>query len=584
MDNKIKHILGEYKTRESVNKDAYFKVQFNNSERLLPPGEINKVLDVGEQFNRERQECPYYRIYGKINPLISNVLFNLTGADSWQTFSTRLFINNTFDSDDEYLTYEEAIKKHLKEIDGWYGYFDPDFTKAALCEFYDMEPKRKRFSFIPDRANPTSASNSSVKNWELTITYPYSADTKHPLINGGILLVQKEDVIVGSRKMTALSVPVSHNLEEGDIVRLTGTTNDKDYVVKRVGLDNGDLKKYFFCIDIDPTTIDIGANSRMIKIVNDIPCQYYFRKFKKIKTKSSAVIETDDYEVFKLAFSENIYVDAIEQFVFNEDIDVSDLTDNLGRPLSELYLTIIKTDSNNIFTKVSSGIESPYLTFLNTANNNQYLKNIPVIQKIHNVSSAPSQTFTALELDVKVNDNDFYGDVVEYNLINVEEVVLSDVYYRFSTINRETSSNTTVNITNTIIDGGTTNLSYTINAPRPEGYYYKAHHLIRIRDYSNYIEEGDENTQDKPDYSVNLGDGRYVWRDLLDIGSTDVKTEYVDYPFLNGAHYMYNSYCFEVKRQDPFDNWDMYYSKFPADPIGNTTNLKFKLNSSDNVC
>lgn len=582
MDNKIRHILGEYKTRESVNKDAYYKIQINNNERLLPPGEINRVLDIGVQFNKERQECPFYRIQGKINMLVSNVLFNVTGNNSWQTFSTRLFTNNTFDSDKPDLTYEEAITKHLKEIDGWYGYFDPDISQARFCNFFDMEPKRERFSLIPDKTNP--APNSSVKNWELTITYPYSADTKHPFINGGILLVQKEDVIVGGRKMTALSVPVFHNLSEGDIVRITGTTRDDDYVVKRVGLDNGDLKRNYFCIDIDPTAINIGANSRMIKISNNVLCQYYFRKFKKIKTRTTPVIETDDYEVFKLAFSENIYEDAIEQFVFNEDIDVSDLTDNLGRPLSELYLTIIKTDSNGIFSRVSSGIESPFLTFLNTGNNNAYLKNIPVIQKIHNVSSAPSQTFTPLELDVKITDNDYYGDIVEYNLINVEEVILSDVHYRFSTVNRETSTNTTVSIPSTVVGGNQTNLPYTINAPRPEGYYYKSHHLIRIRDYSNYVEEGDEFTVNRPEYSVNLGDGRYLWRDLMEIGTNDVKEKYVNYPFINGCHYMYNNYCFEIKRQDPFDNWDLYFSKFPGDPIGNTTEIKFKLNMSDNVC
>lgn len=582
MDRRIKNILGEYKTRESINKDTYLRIEVNNNERLLPPGEINKVLDLSNQFNRERQKCPYYRIQGKINPLISNVLFNVTGNDSWQSFSTSLFTNNTFDSDKPDLTYEESITKHLKEIDGWHGYFDPRITTGGLCNFFDMEPKRERFSFTLDKTNP--APNSSVKNWELTITYPYSADTTHPLIDGGILLVQKEDAILGGRKMTALSVPVFHNLVEGDIVRITGTTKDDDYVVKRVGLDNGDFKKYFFCIDIDPTTINIGSKSRMIKIIDDFPCQYYFRKFKKIKTRTAPVIETDDYEVFKLAFSENIYEDAIEHFVFNEDIDISDLTDNLGRPLSEIYLSIIKTDSNNIFGKISSGIESPYLTFLNTANTNQYLKNIPVIQKIHNVSSAPSQTFTALELDVKVNNSDFYGDVVEYSNINVEEVILSDVYYRFSTVNRETTTNTSVSIPSTVIGGQPTFLSYTINSPRPEGYYYKAHHLIKIRDYSNYIEEGDENTYGKPDYSVNLGDGRYLWRDLLEIGSNDVKEKYVNYPFVNGCHYMYNNYCFEVKRQDPFDNWDIYFAKFPADPIGNTMNINFKLNFADNVC
>jgi hypothetical protein len=52
------------------------------------------------------------------------------------------------------------------------------------------------------------------------------------------------------------------------------------------------------------------------------------------------------------------------QFVFNEDIDISELTDNLGRPLTELYLTTIKTDSDSLFSSVSSGIDTPFMDIL----------------------------------------------------------------------------------------------------------------------------------------------------------------------------------------------------------------------------
>jgi hypothetical protein len=568
MDNRLKQILGIFNSKESVNTDTFLKVELNGSERLLPPGELNRVLDVALQFDTERQNCPYYRILGKINPTISNVLFNLTGTGStWETFNTPLFTTTPFNSDKSFYTLNESIKVHLKENNGWWGYIDPNINNARLCNYFDMEPKRERFSFIPDTTNPNpNTINPQVKNWELTITYPYTADTKHPMINGGITMVDKQSVTVGGRIMTGLSVPVHHNLIDGDVVSITGTTNDGEYEVKRVGLDNGDLKKFYFCIDLDPTLIAIGPNSRMVKITNGIPCQYYFRKFKKIKTKSDPVIQTDDYEVYNLGFSENIYSDPIEQFVFNEDVDVSDLTDNLGRPLSELYLTIIKTDSLNIFTNVSSGIEAPFISEFNTANINTYLKNIPVIQKIHNVTSAPSQTFKALELNINVGNSDFYGDVVEYNLTTVQEIVLSDVYYRFSTINRETTGNSV------------------IAGPRPEGYYYKAHNLIKIRDYSSYIEEGDINTVGIPDYATNLGDGRYLWRELLNIGTTNLEEDYVNYPFLNNAQYMYDNYCFDIRRQDPFDNWDLYFSAEPADPIGNTMNNNFKINTSDNVC
>jgi hypothetical protein len=45
MDTRLKQILGVNKTKESVNTDTFLNIQFNDSERLLPPDNINTVLD-----------------------------------------------------------------------------------------------------------------------------------------------------------------------------------------------------------------------------------------------------------------------------------------------------------------------------------------------------------------------------------------------------------------------------------------------------------------------------------------------------------------------------------------------------------
>jgi hypothetical protein len=565
MDNRIKNILSRTTSKEAVDTNTYLNIEFNGSERLLPPDELNRVLDLGAQFNKERQDCKYYRISGSINPLISNVLFNITGSkDSLESFNSQLFLSAPINRDNDY-TYAESIKNNLKEIDGWYGYFDPVLTGYGVCNFYDMEPKRDRFSFLPDLTN---IKNQQVKNWELTITYPYTSDTKNYVINNGIILTSKKSVIVGGKPMTAISTPIKHNLSINSTVKIIGTNKDGIYEVKRVGLDNGNLKEYYFCIDILFSSIIIDFDSRMRKIYKDIECEYYFRKFKKIKTRSGNLIEQDDYEIYKLAFSENIYADDITQFVINEDIDVTGLVDNLNRPLSELYLSIVKTNSNNIFTSVSSGIEAPDIAELRNGHSQSYLKDIPIIQLIH--TAMPSQsiqdTYNALESNININDADFYGDVVEYNIATLNETILSKVTHRFNTINRET-------MTGAVAFG-----------PRPEGYFYQAHNQIKIRNFSSYIEQGDKNTVGIPDYAINLGDGRYIWRDLLDIGTTDININTVNYPFTNGCHYLYQNYSFELKRQDPFDIWNLYYGKFPADPIGNTMNNNFKVKSAQNVC
>ena len=46
----------------------------------------------------------------------------------------------------------------------------------------------------------------------------------------------------------------------------------------------------------------------------------------------------------RLSFAKNIYGDDMAQIVFNDDIDISNIKDNLGRPLTSLYLSFFKTN------------------------------------------------------------------------------------------------------------------------------------------------------------------------------------------------------------------------------------------------
>jgi len=599
---RIKQRLNVIKSKSSVNTDTLFKVNIEGKERLLPTNEINKVLNVADRFNTERQRCSYYRIIGTINPTISNPLFNLTDSSllnkyTFAGFNNLEFLDSSYPKDNDVIdqsdfTYPNSIKKFLKEHDGWFGYSEPDLTKASLCGYYDMEPKRQRFSFLPDTNPYHSNVSTPLKNWELTITYPKTTDKVHPIVNGGLLIIDIQPVIVASRGMTAFGIPCNHNVLVGDVVRITGTQGfDGDFVVVRLGLDDGDLKLNYFVLDI-PSTGSINQNSRFKKMIGGVESEYYFRKFRKIATKMSSIIETDDYETYQAGFSENIYNDAITQFVFNEDIDVNGLTDNLNRPLSELFFSVIKTNSNNLFTNVASGIEIPFIPSLNTSNVNTYLQKVPCISKIHNGNQIPFPSHVPLEANITINNNngivgnnDFYGDLVEYNTTTLLETVLSVVSHRFNTLNRETPSNISyVNGLSSILPIVPILANIDLG-PRQEGYYYQAHYLIKIREFSNYIEEGNSLTIDIPDYATNLGDGRYLWRDLIEIGFNESSEKALDYPFLNGSHYMYDNYVFNLKRQDPFATWGLYYSKFPSDPIGDRITDIFTTKTTDtDVC
>ena len=571
MKDRIKHKLNIFRSKLDVNEDTFVNVNLSGDLKPLPPGDINHVLNVGEEFNNERIHSTIYRLMGTITPLFSNPLMNMDTTGSvpsgfgmpdedfsenglgLDVFNNDIFKKEPFDIGrglSDALSFGEAFNKGLVENNGWFGFVDPDITKVGICTFYDIEPTRGRFEL-----------GSYSDNWKITITYPSSADTTHITVNGGLLITGSEDVTVGGVPMVALSTATYHGLTNGDKVRLVNTsTSDGDFTVRRLGLDNGDYKNNYFVINLNQsTTLGVGfSNARMKRLVNGQESEYYIRKFKKLLEKDG------DYEMYPVGFSNNLFNDKNYQFIINQDIDVYGLTDNLGRPLSELYLTIIKKGKDGMFHEVQSGLD---LEFLEENLSNKLLSNIRKITYDTTTSHIP------LENNITLSNGEFFGDIVEYNKFELIEKPLTDVLHRFNTINRE------ITYSNSVAMGS-----------RREGYLYKPHHLIKIREFSLFIEQGDNNTIGIPDYAENLGDGRYLWRDLLDIGIFD-GGELLDYPFTNGAHYIHQNYCFMTTRQDPFSFYDLYYKgdRFgdefdPPDPIGDTITDKFQVKQSDDEC
>jgi hypothetical protein len=80
------------------------------------------------------------------------------------------------------------------------------------------------------------------------------------------------------------------------------------------------------------------------------------------------------------------------------------------------------------------------------------------------------------------------------------------------------------------------------------GYYYQPHHSLTIKEYSDYIEEGDiQNVVGIPDYSYfSTTKNQFIWRDLYPYGFIDGAGIGVDYPFLNGVHYPYKNIIFRI--------------------------------------
>ena len=396
----------------SINADFSTKVLLVNSNKLIPDTEINYVINQGELYEKERQAATKYRLFGTVNTLFHNTLHNSSGDDSLTSFEDLSFRDRQ-DVGGNLLLYSESLDYYLKEIDGWYGYEPKLITgQSNVVTRVELNPKKNMFEMI----------NSTQSNWELMITYPYSSDTTHFIVNGGLKIVDVKVVQLGSRPLLAFYSPIKHGLLEGDTVKIfnfgtIGASTGTTYIVKLNGLPDGTMLDYVFILDksLLSNTSFVMPNiiaTRIKKVYNDVDSEYYLRIFKRIT-------EVNDYEIFPLTFSNTIYNDSQYEFVFNGgsgttiDIDVSPYRDNRNRPLSELYLTFVKSDPSNIFTNVKSGLEMPFNATVHAdlQGNGDYI-GLSDIHRIHDGGALPIPTHTPIETNVLSGDTFFYGDVV----------------------------------------------------------------------------------------------------------------------------------------------------------------------------
>ena len=273
------------------------------------------------------------------------------------------------------------------------------------------------------------------------------------------------------------------------------------------------------------------SNFRIRRCVKGVKSTYYIRQFRKIPNLRAAQREMTDEEalhrskfngvfdsyvadnaldpinpnyqrnfnneMYQLGFASSIYNDNVTQITFMDGINVKGLTDNLGRPLTEIYYTIVKNNAghevwyhneepfysneelrkkykdnkegfkekygaeydgysiefSHCFGKVTSGFETFVMSedTENTTAPSEYWKKLSSVHHISNIinngingDATPiykDEDSRMLDKDVKYTNTFFYGDLVEFNAVDFTEKTISKVMHRFNTAQRETENN-----------------------------------------------------------------------------------------------------------------------------------------------
>lgn len=453
--------------------------------------------------------------------------------------------------------FKDAYAEKIKRNNGWIGFTNPTTMQIPIkpdyyinkclnnvegCSFIDMTPERDLFDFAP---KINGYRNRLEHNWLYYLTYPFESEYNDGQILTGkgnglpLAMYNREKTYnIGFSPSNSLIVTfcshVKHNLSTGDDVRIIFDKNtfDNSVVCEVVSLGdvNSKNKEYYFSIRlydldnfVDNNDSLTGKPIRFSKVVDGFDCEYYFRKFK--------IMGDYKYSINNLGFAKTIYDDNVGQIVFTSDIDIKEFKNNRGYPLTEVYLTMVKTNKghkewyedndyknanieySHVFGEVSSGLD--ILTYGN--------KNIPCIREQHNINESLINELkvskeiniplssSKLETDISDTFDVFYGDLVEFNPISITETVIENIYHRFNTAQRETSNseyqtiyfdeihddiydssnnntseNKITNITEYELNNGYANLA-------PEGYIYNPHYRIKVNELSNNVIQFNEN-------------------------------------------------------------------------------------------
>ena len=665
MSKNTKILLNKAKSAEAVNVNTTLNFNIKNTNKPLPLNDIDTTISQYEQFLKERKASTIYRVYGEINCVVSNPLYNENikiGVDENN-------INN--------IIAKPIPGYDIFEKDGWVGYINDTpneelelvgDNESSLCEFFPFDPGFDRLNMLDPDGKP---------NYMLKLTYPHSIDPNIKLVKGGpalnmgIPIISQIAVTFNGSNYVAFQTAINHGLQPNDTVKLYNFIDNtggnlalpvREFPVFKLGDQNANNTERIFILSLSTADINFTLSSTFRRITQGVISQYYVRNFKAL------TFEYTDYDIYPAAFGVNYFNDNIAAFNFIKDIDVDGIVDNLGRPLSEIYLTIVKNDNDadlttknaqywleqqanlpaaikdRFWTKIKGG----FLTEKNTSLN----YNIRAI-------GDPDYSSSIWYENIDESDNNFVGDIVEYNSAELLERRLEEVYHRINTIYREnletiTSSNSsnntiagtyrggqgtdieftsaqnlsvsdfpaigtlisicftnrltqqsvcievTLNYVDTVnptvryiaifagnhnlndvlqnfdpvvisFDGCPCSLSEETLGNKNEGYIYRPHIKLQIREFSSVInplldlqtvfnqynifnvaeQQEIKDDYEVPSYAQQVSPNVFRWRRLLEIGEIDPLGKGVDYPFESGAHYVHINERFYWHRQDP---------------------------------
>ena len=509
--------------------------------------------------------------------------YNVNGFSSYQNVISKFLPS-------EYRSLESTYSDNLKRKNGWFGFDNPvsmrhkmvtedgatvdaliDYEngngvfKKAPGTFTELYPNRELYGYAPVYSD---INKRTEYNWLTYVTYP----AKNIYDTNYLIQIRKENedstlkhygikiwfVDEGDDEITYFRTVLRNGFNVGDVVNVysgtnivvdsyevvdkpddysfalnmngskffewTETTSNQIGTEDRVYYNNDGVKLTKKVVAKNVRTVFYETTYRnnlsVVRVDNYAECMYYVRMFKALPNKPS--INQNSFAVTSFNMGK-------ASVLFMDDIDISKYTDNLGRPISDIFLTSIKNNEgygkwysysdvrssssdynrklseSRAFTEVDCSFVMDDFVCDPTVNNGVDYIHKNSIQNLQTGKGIVVLTENSNEIISECHNNEFYGDFCEYSPNSFNERILQSAMHRFNTAQREAynfSKSTSISSKligkdiNPSFQSGwntPTRHSYFLNniitkssgfiKNETNGYYYQPHHRIRIRTY-----------------------------------------------------------------------------------------------------
>lgn len=467
----IVEILGENKFFGSTNQNLNTRIVFDEEKKNKY--ETNLFFNISQQtqYLDEKNNCNLFRLYGKINPIINSFVStkNINGD----------LISNGVNKDSIAFTENNWSVVILKS-------------------------KRVESSIV----NQQQLYQKGLKNigvFDFKLGLP------------GVEYKSKKD-----SNNYCIFMSLGHNLKVNDRIRLTKIKTNVNiesniYTVTRV--EGNEIYINVTKKDINDKEFNLNLvndpDYYISKIVNNEVLEYYLKTLEVIDVISN---------LDNCAFSVNNFSNDIKNYTNNNLINVTDLYDNTGYPITDLYIGIIKNGQIDI--------RSNFKNLINLVNIND------TIEVVANKN----------KLTPKIGDT-FIHSLCEYTTENLTEFELNTIQHFFYH-----------------------------NGVK---FDYNPYSKIQLKLKSTYIEDSDSNIEVPKHAVFSRLRNKYIWRDVYNVGDYDDNGLVIDLPYMNNSFYVFNDIVFILKTPTNITKKLELNVNDLTNSNGNITNLGDDLNILD---